>query len=199
MTSALYSKFLSHFKNGVSHPNRFEVEFNLPPGVSTFADFIDEEAQSFSLASTNRRLNGQGGINIKCHTVTLPTRGTRTTTHTMNSAPFEIPFSASYDPVTFMFYADGTLDTRVFLENWQMAVVNNRSNTLNFYYEFVSDVRIFALDKQDKRQYGVRLINAYPTAIGAVDYSYSNFDNATTITCTFQYKRWERIKILGGS
>lgn len=195
MTTALYSKFLAHFKDGISTPNRFEVEFNLPKGVPSFGDFIDPEAQSFSLANTQRKLNGNGGINIKCHTITFPMRSVRTYTHTQNSAPFEVPFTASYDPVTFIFYADGNMDTRVFLENWQRTVVNNNSNTLNFYNEFVSDIRLYALDKQDKKTYGVKLEKAYPVSVGAVDFAYSNFDNITNVTCTFAYKKWTRIEL----
>lgn len=195
MTTALYTKFLSHFKTGVSTPNRFEIELSLPRGVSTFDDFIDPEAQSFSLATAQRRMNGLGGINIKCHTITFPMRSIRTHTHTQNSAPFEVPFTASYDPVTFIFYADGNMDTRVYLENWQRTVVNNGSNTLNFYNEFVSDIKMYALDKQDKRTYGVQLEKAYPVSVGAVDFAYSNFDNTTNVTCTFIYKKWTRINI----
>lgn len=187
---------MSHFKNGMSKPNRFEAVFNLPPGVSGLGsgnNFVDPDAFSSRLRSAEQKYNLVGGINIKCHTATLPQRSIRTYVHNQNSAPFEVPYTSAYDPVTLMFYADGNLDTRVYMERWQQTVVNTKSNTLNFYDEFVSDIRIYVLNEADKRTYGIKLEKAWPLSVGAVDWSYSNIDNATTVVATFAYKRWERI------
>lgn len=193
--TALFEKFLAHFQHGVGKPNRFEVVLNLPSGVQRKDYYVDDMALKSNLREVGTKLNSQGGVNIKCHTVTFPQRSLRTYTHNQNSAPFEVPFTAVYDPVTMMFYSDGFMDTREFLENWQFTVVNGQSNTLNFYKEFVSDVELYVLDETDVRTYGVRLINAFPIAVGAVDFAYSNFDNPTVITATFAYKRWEKIKL----
>lgn len=194
MSDTLFTKFLSHFQTGVMKPNRYEIEFRLPNGVAGAGGFIDPDATSGANRSTESVYNSVGGVNIKCHTCTLPQRSLRTYTHFQNSAPFEVPYTAVYDPVTFMFYSDHRMDTRRYIEGWQRTVVNNRSNTLNFYKEFVSDVKIYTLDTTDRRTYGITLVNAFPLAVGAIDLAYSNVDNPINVACTLAFKRWDPIR-----
>lgn len=198
MTISVYSQFLSHFKNGVMKPNRYEVEFNLPQGVSgTAIDLSKRDVREANIRKIENSLNGVGGINIKCHTAMYPQRSLSTTERLQNSAPFRTPYSSNYDPITFSFYADGTGDTRRYFDLWQNTVINVKTNTLNFYDEYVSDLRIWTLNEAGVRTYGVVCREAYPLAIGAVDISYSNQNNFQNIVATFTYRRWEELNTVG--
>lgn len=167
--------------------------FNLPQGVGGSSEFVNSKSRRGQISAWEKQLNAEGSINIKCHTAIFPQRTLSTSERLQNSAPFRTPYSANYDPITFSFYADGDGDTRRYLDIWQNAVINVRSNTLNFYDEFVSDITIWNLNEAGKRTYGVKCFEAYPLAVGAMDISYSNMNNFQNVVGTFQYRRWEEI------
>lgn len=184
--------FLSNFTVGISRPNKYRVEMNLPRGVNLGADEIgvNNDARAGRITQMNQFFNSGGGINVKCHTMTFPQRSVLTMEHRQNSAPFRTPYSATYDPVTFSFYSNAFLDSRDYFEIWQSAVVNLGSNTMNFYDEYVADVKLYMLDDYGEDAYSVTLYEAYPLNIGIVDVSYSQQNAVTTTTVTMSFKSW---------
>lgn len=190
-----YQTFLSNFVDGISRPNRYRVEFNLPRGVnlSGGALSVNNEATVGQIAKMEKYFNSGGMVNIKCHTMTFPQRSLLTMDHRQNSAPFRTPYSATYDPVTFSFYADASMDSRDYFEVWQSAVVNLGSNTMNFYDEYVSDIHMYMLDLEGNDTYKVSLFEAYPMNIGIIDASYGQNNAFTTCTVTMAFKSWQPI------
>lgn len=196
MSTPVYQEFLSHFTNGVMRPNRYHVEFNLPPGVLGEQNgFVHPSVTVGAIRARDFAMNSVGSINIKCHTAMFPQRSLATSERLQNSSPFRTPYSANYDPVTFSFYADGRADTRRYLDLWQNTVINVGSNTLNFYNEFVSDIRMWNVNEAGRRTYGVRLFEAYPLAVGALDISFANMNNFQNIISSFAYRRWETLDL----
>lgn len=187
--------FLSHFQQGFAQPSRYRVELNLPSGVNLASGTIGVNTESTvgKIRQMENYFNAKGGINIKCHSMTFPQRSLMTYEHKQNSAPFRIPYSSTYDPVTFSFYADGQLDTRDYFDIWQAAVVNVGTNTINFYDEYVADIKLWALDSQGNDTYGVVLYEAWPINIGTLEYAYSASNSYQTSTVTMSYKTWQPI------
>lgn len=198
MSGMTHNNFLSHFRNGIMKPNRYEVEFNLPIGVSQAISGVNPEVTVAGLMLTQNKYNSKGGVNIKCHTATLPQRTLQTWETMHNASPIRVPYSQVYDPVTFSFYADGNADTRWFFDLWQQAAVNVKTNTMNFYDEYTSNVTITVLNEADKPVYGVTLFDAYPLSVGAMDLSYSQNNNYQTVVATLTYRRWEAFKPRSG-
>ena len=194
MTTAMdYKTFLSNFQGGISRPNKYRVEFNLPAGVNLSPGDIsvNGDATRGSIRRWEQHFNRSAALNIKCHTMTFPQRSLLTMEHRQNSAPFRTPYSATYDPVTFSFYANSLMDSRDYFEVWQSAVVNLGSNTMNFYDEYVSDIHMFMLDDYGEDAYKVSLFEAYPLNIGIIDASYSQSNNVTSCTVTMAFKSWQ--------
>jgi hypothetical protein len=125
-----------------------------------------------------------------CHSCSLPQRTLLTYDHKQLAAPYRVPYSQSYDPVTFSFYADTDYSTREYFDIWQNAAINIGSNTVNYYNEFTSDVRITTIDIEGNDAYFVDLYEAYPINIGVVDLSYSTMNAVQTVTVTLSYKYW---------
>lgn len=183
--------FLSHFQKGLSRPNRYRVEFNLPKGIPIQGALgSNPDASSGSIMQWEKFFNGIGGINIKCHTMTFPQRSVLTQEIRQNAAPFRTPYTASYDPITFSFYNNSRMDVRDYFEIWQSAVLNLGTNTMNFYDEYVSDIKMVMLDMQGNDAYGVTLYEAWPLNIGILDASYANSNAYTTTVVTMAYKSW---------
>ena len=193
--NSMYSDFLSHFDKGLMKPNRYEVRFNLPKGVSSSFKFVHPLATVAGVRGKDMALNSNGGVNIKCHTAMFPQRTLATAERLQNSAPFRVPFTSNYDPIMLSFYADATADTRRYFDLWQNVVINVGSNTLNFYDEFTSDVEIWNMNEAGERTYGVKCLEAYPLAVGALDMSYSNQNNFQNVIVTLGYRRWFSIAL----
>lgn len=74
-------------------------------------------------------------------------------THSQHSVPFNVPYSQQMEPVTFSFYADTDLNVRKFFDTWQTAVVNINDNSMNFFDEYTQDIKIWQLDRKNKKTY----------------------------------------------
>lgn len=186
------NNFLSKLGDGLQMPNRFRLEFFLPRGIIDLPNPLAFNITSTVGAITAYQIymNQDEKINVFCHTAAFPMRSLSVWDHKMWSAPYKVPNSQNFEPVTFGFYADSDMNTRRYFDAWMSAVINLYSNTTNYYDEFVSDVNIIALDREGNDTYRVTLREAYPLNIGAVDLSYANRNSVTTVNVTMTYKLW---------
>nr|DAM80112.1 MAG TPA: Baseplate wedge protein [Caudoviricetes sp.]DAO72641.1 MAG TPA: Baseplate wedge protein [Caudoviricetes sp.]DAS48656.1 MAG TPA: Baseplate wedge protein [Caudoviricetes sp.] len=182
-------KLFSEMQRGISIPNKYRMEFNLPKGVPNTGRITNDQSEQGRIRQSQSLYNGTGAINIMCHSAMFPDRMLQSYEHKQMVMPYRVPYSQMYNPVTMTFYADSTLNTRRYFDIWQNAVVNIHDNTLNFYSEFTSDVHIWALDREGNDAYGVKLIEAYPLTLASVDLSYGN-NAVQNVTVTFSYKYW---------
>lgn len=170
--------------------NRFRAEFTLPIGVDDNSTSTNTFALSSNIRNAESGLNGNGAINIKCHTVTFPTRSLDTFKFRTNSAEFRVPHSTSYEPITISFYVNGEMDSRQYFELWQSAVMNFGDNTMNFYSEYVSDVKLYLQDEHGNDTYAIILYECYPSAIMQFDVGFSHGATVLSIQVTLSYKSW---------
>ena len=185
-------EFLSRFRGGVSQSNRYAVKFFLPRGVNLSSGQLSANADALrgNISGMQNYFNSKEQINVKCHTASMPGREMMSFDHRMNSAPFKIPYSAGYGPVSFSFYADSELDTRDYFDVWQSAVVNIATNTMNFPEDYVSDLEITTLDRTGEPRYGVTLYEAWPSDVSEIQLGYADQDQPTVVTVSMEYKYW---------
>ena len=184
-------RFLSHFKNGFAKSSRFRIEFTLPKGAKgKNVNDVNQFSRAGQITGMETLYNRNGSINIKAHTVTFPQRALSTFEIKHNSAPFKLPYTSSYDPVTISFYNDQNMDTRRYFDIWQAAIMNFSNNTINFYNEYVSDIKMYIQNDQGEDVYGILLVEAYPMGLSIMDMSYSSQNQMLPSSVTFSYKYW---------
>ena len=61
---------------------------------------------------------------------------------------------------------------------------------MQYYDDYVGTIDIHTLDEQERRRYGVRLMEAWPKTIGAQALSYGTRDSYQTIDVTIAYRYW---------
>lgn len=191
MTDTSITNFLSAFPEGWARPNRYKIRFQLPKGINDFGNWMNTHASAGNIGQYQWTYNNNGKIDIGCHTANLPNRTLLTATHKQIGGPFNIPFSHTYDPVTFSFYADKNLNVREYFEVWQSAVINITDNSVNFWNEYVSDIDIIVLDRKGNESYKMTLYDCYPLAIGDVNLSYASQNELLNITVTMMYRLWK--------
>ena len=184
--------YMTNFKTGVMKSSRFRAEFTLPRGIngagSTHA--VNTRALSSNIKSAEQGFNKTGAINLKCNMATFPDRTLQTIDFKSNSVNFKMPWGTSYNPISLSFYADGNLDTREYFELWQSCVMNFGNNTMNFYNEYVSDVKLYLQNDSGADAYGIILYEAYPSTISLMDISYGNSSTVLNIMIQLSFKSW---------
>ena len=184
--------YLSNFKNGVMKSSKFRAEFNLPAGIrsSATSGAVNTNALSSKIKTAEAGFNKNGSINLKCNTATFPERSLQTTDFKANSVAFKLPWAVTYNPITLSFYADGNLDSREYFELWQSCVMNFGNNTMNFYNEYVSDVKLYMQNDAGEDAYGIILYECFPVSIGLMDIAYGNSSTVLNIMITLSFKTW---------
>lgn len=180
---------------GLASPNKFWVEFLLPKGVSGSGGEVRTESTSGKIKSFETEAIKNGQLSIMCNTAAMPGRSLMTIEHRHYQTPIKIPYSTSYGDVTFSFISSQDLRERKFFEVWQETVVNVKTGTMNFYDEYVSDIKIHQLDREGQVAYSVLIKDAYPISINQLDYSQGTLNDFLPTSVSFSYKYWETIPV----
>jgi hypothetical protein len=200
---------------GPARNTRFLVNIQLPKGrllgelLSTTSakaregvvlpseeDPVDTE-QGFDtgvILSEDRKMSPDASL--LCTDITMPGRIFNTSPYRHAGAPYKYPTSVQYGDITATFIGDKFLRLRRFFEIWQSTIYNNQTGLFNFYKEYIGDIDIFQLGQfedmndRDAATYGVRLREAYPSAIGQIEYSSGATNQYVGIQVTFSFRDW---------
>ncbi len=178
----LLNEVLSEFRSrdGIARPARYEVVIGSPP----------------RLATDNR---GARNVSLKCESISFPGRNIDTTTDTNIYGPTrEIASGFSFGDITATFQCGSDMNEKIFFENWQEASFNINSWAMRFYKEYVGEIRIFLLDEQDQRRYGVKLWECFPKTIAEQSLNYATINEQLKLSVTFSYRYWTDLKTSGG-
>jgi len=80
-----------------------------------------------------------------------------------------------------------------YFESWQRLSFNPQTFAIGYYNDYVGSVDIHALDEQDNRTYGVKLIEAFPVSIDQQALSYAENTSYQTIGVNFKYRYWQNL------
>jgi hypothetical protein len=180
---------------GFARKARYYVVFELPK-----ADFEDDEASSgmisgAKLSKFSKEANIQKRVQAFCSQVSMPERTMKTVAVKHNGPARHIVHDYEMADVEMTFYTDKYLRERVFFEMWQKTAFSNMTHNYSYYDEYVAPINILQLgadpgaQERDQSTYGVRLWEAYPTKVGAVEYN-SATNDVQTFTVSFKYRYW---------
>ena len=161
-------------ENSYSVPNRFEVLI-LPPGKG-------------------RRWKAQE-VSLRCESILLPGRNLNTLTDGMPYGPTrEIVDGVMYaEDIAMTFVASGGLEERVFFEEWQELAFDKQTWNVGYYDEYVGDIEIYLLNRQDERRFGIKLIEAFPKTINGTDLSQATSNEIIKTSVSFSFRYWESL------
>ena len=162
-------------KNSYAVPNRFDVVILSP--LPALAE--------------------QRKVSLRCESVSLPGRNLNTLTDSNIYGPTrEIVDGVMYaEDVSMTFVSSAGLDERVFFEEWQELAFDKKTWNLKYYNDYVSSVNIYLLDRQDKRQYGIKLVEAFPKTISGTDLSQATGNEIIKISVSFSFRYWETLDV----
>lgn len=166
--------FISNVKSGLARNNHFLVQLALPSKIATSDP-------------TKSNLNK---ILLFCDQAQLPGISYGTNQVRTYGEFRETPYEKLYEPVTLSFYVDKDLYVKKMFEEWINLIQNRETRDFEYPVNYMTDVEIFVLDVEDNQKYLVKLKNAYPKAISAIQLDYASKD-VMKLQVTMTYKYYE--------
>ena len=178
-----------HSEDAYAVPNRFECLILPPVNVGPYASNYYSDPW---LTGKDAR-----SVSLRCEAVSMPGRTLATSEDTNIYGPVrEIVDGVVYaGDVDMLFQASSDLKERAFFEDWQQRAFSEETWNVKYHAEYVSEVQIYLLDKQDQRRYGVRLHEAYPKTIGPVALNQAPSSDIIKIPVSFSFRWWETLDV----
>ena len=173
-----------HDDNGYAQPNRYEVLI-LPPAKLGGGN-------QTNIFSGMERQSDTRSISLRAQSVNLPGRNLATTSDSNVYGPTrDVVEGVTYaEDISIDFQASSQLSERVFFENWQRQAFNETTWNIGYYNDYIGEIQIYVLDKQDKRRYGLKLWEVFPKTIGPNQLAYGDNDTLMLTNVSFSFRYW---------
>jgi hypothetical protein len=173
-----------HDNNGYAQPNRYEVLI-LPPAKLGGGN-------QTNIFSGLERQGDTRSISLRAQSVNLPGRNLATSNDTNIYGPErEVVEGVNYaEEISIEFQASSQLSERVFFENWQRQAFNETTWNIGYYNDYIGEIQIYVLDKQDQRRYGIKLHDVFPKTIGPNALAYDANDQLMLTPVSFSFRYW---------
>lgn len=164
--------FISNVKSGLARNNHFLVQLSLPSKLAV-SDPTKTNLEKILLFCDQAQLPG----------VSYGTNQVRTYGEFR-----EVPYEKLYEQVTLSFYVDKDLYVKNLFEEWINLIQDRKTRDFEFPVNYMTDIEIYVLDTEDNKKYKIKLKNAYPKAVNAVQLDYSAKDiMKLQVTMTYKY------------
>ena len=165
-------------KGDFSYASKYEIELRFPASVSFPAN------------------NALRNLTLRCDTVSIPGRNLRTVgDFNVYGPPIEVVQGQTFGEIQTSFYLSTDMRERKLMEDWQDAVVDPETFDLNYYDDYVGELKVFLLDKAEKRVYGVELREVYPKSVDVIALGHASPNTINKLGVSFQYRYWKRLDV----
>jgi hypothetical protein len=85
------------------------------------------------------------------------------------------------------FYVDNSMTVKLLFDNWMTYIQDPGTRNFNYYDNYTADIVIEVQDLKNQSRYGVKLFEAFPKSIGAIQLDHANKD-IMKLSVNFAYK-----------
>ena len=180
---------LGNSTDGMSRKNRYEVTLYPPTGsrgsrgntTNVFSKIMGDLLGDGTVRATG----------LRCESISMPGRNMDSTPDTNIYGPErEIVTGYSFGDINAIFQCSSDMREKKYWETWQRLTFNPKTFDIGYYKDYVGTVDIHTLDEQERRRYGVRLVEAWPKTIGAQSLGYADNNTYQTVDITIAYRYW---------
>jgi len=172
-----------HENNANGRPNQYEVQILPPPG---------------KLATHNFR-----EFSLKAEAVLMPGRSVSTQPQSADQlyGPVrELVTAPLYaDEVTMTIQSPNGLDERMMLEKWQELAFSNDTYDVAYYKEYVGTLNIHLLDMNNRKTFGLQLIECFPKTITGLNLAYGPNTEIIKTNVAWSFREWKNLMLDGAS
>lgn len=176
MAQTTVQQGLSTLMNGdFSYASKYETEISFPSVIN------------------NQQMRN---LSIRCDSISIPGRNLRTVMNgNIYGPPQEMVQGYTFGEVSATFYLSSDMRELRLFYAWQDSIVDNSTYDLNYYKETVGTVKIFSLDKNENKVFGLELVDAFPKTIEPIAVGHASPNTINKVGISFQFRRWKDIDI----
>ena len=166
MANSPLNSFVSKVKsNGLARTNRYVVYFNLPwESDSNLRDTL-----------------------LFCDQVQIPGTNFNTSDMRTYGEIRKAPYERLYEDINMSFYVDKEMKNKIMFDRWLNQIQNPNTRNFNYYDNYVTNIVIEVQDLKNQSRYGIKLYEAFPKSIGAIQLDYAGKD-VMKLSVNFAYK-----------
>ena len=129
-------------------------------------------------------------VNMMCESISFPGQNIRSVPDTLRFGPArEHGQGITFGPFTAQFICSSDMREKMFFENWQNNIINERWEP-NYYDNYTGSMLITQLDSWDRPTYQIEVVEAYPKTIMPQDMGYAQNNAYHTLGIEFTYRYW---------
>ena len=180
-------------RSGLAPANRFAI-FMSPPSQTLLN--LDLQNIASNLLSGNfgpsQLVNDPRDIAILCESCSLPGRQIQTLDHQNRNYRQSVKEPQGYfnEDVSFVLHLTNDYHMKKVFDRWLDLIINPETYQVAYKNEFVSDVTIQQLNQQNVPVYGVKLKNAFPVTMNAIELNNSSTETQK-LNVTLTYEDYE--------
>ena len=178
-------------RQGLAKTNRFLTIFTPPSqalvNLNPF-DIIGRIAnETFNARSF---VSDPRDIAFLCESTQIPGRNINTLDFQAEKETLKIPNGFIDDDITMTFLLTGDYYMKDMMETWMSSIIDTERYQAGYKVNYQTDIVIQQLNDFDKNIYGIRLKNAYPINIAAIELNNTSENTIQRVTVTFAYDRY---------
>ena len=182
-----------HSDDGFALPSRYEVVILPPQGTrgkpkGALNNVFSQVMQENTGEGTTRK------VGLQCEAIEFPGRNLDTAPDNNIYGPVrEIVQGYSYGDITATFRMSSDYKEKKFFETWQRLAYNPQTWAMGYYDEYTGGMQIYSLDQNDRRRYGVELIECFPKTVAAQALTAPQATDVQKLQVTFSYRYWKNL------
>lgn len=203
-------QFQAHARqHGFSLNNRFIATIPIPikvsnrinnsePQESDFESFIKKGARIVNILAGGTSTS-QRGLQIMCSAADIPGLNIERSPNKRNGFNVNVATGISEEDVSFRFLLSSDCYEKKLLDIWREEIVDTKTRRAGYYLDYITDIMIQTLDTSNRRQFTVKLVEAWPSLFNKISLDKQQNTNFNTYDINFTYKRQESVTESGSS
>ncbi len=192
---AVLNEVLGEFRSddGMALPSRYEVVLHPPTGTrgtgqgdttNIFSKIMGENQGDGTVRKTSLRVSQIG----------FPGKAIDTTQDTNIYGPVRnIATGYTFGNLSSVIQCSNDMREKNFIDTWQRLAYNPQTWSMGYYNDYVGSMDIYLLDTNDRRRYGVQLVECFPTDVGQQALDYTPAGDIMTLSVTWSYRYWKNL------
>lgn len=171
--------FLSEVNGrGLAKPARFEVIIDVPPCMVN--------TDLAPMAKT---------VSMYCDQASLPYSRVITSRQQIYGPPSLHPVGIEYngENISMQFYVDREMRVKRFFDTWIDGIIDRTEHSTNYQRNYLTSITINQLDEADNVNYAVKLIDAFPTAVQALQLDNNAVNQVHRLNVSFAFRKWTEV------
>lgn len=187
-------------RGGAARTNRFAVYMTHPSGKQGLLN-TDWAGLASNLITTKLPggsfdagmfFNDPRDMFLLCDSVQMPGKRISSMEKRTTHKAIKKPYSYMVDEVTFTFTLTNDYYVKKYFDSWQNMIVSGDDKSIAYKDEYTTDIVIQQMSNGNDfiPGYGVKLLNAFPIAVNAIELSNQSQNDVVRVTITVGFDDW---------